>query len=98
MSVHGGLRAFVRLAMPKSAPVSALVRMLVPARAPAPRSHHSPRPLQLSFVFSVDLAKTRLHLGENVQYLNSYIADKRGILCPLQFLLVPNGATKAKVR
>lgn len=84
MVVHGGLRA--------------LVRMAAPTRART-EDHTTVRAqLQLSFVFSVDLAKTRLHLGENVQYLNSYIADKRGILCPLQFLLVPNGATKAKVR
>lgn len=88
MVVHGGLRALVRMAVPKSAPARACTEAHARARAQ----------LQLSFVFSVDLAKTRLHLGENVQYLNSYIADKRGILCPLQFLLVPNGATKAKVR
>ena len=76
------------------------MRVFAPARteAHAEARTEAHTQLQLSFVFSVDLAKTRLHLGENVQYLNSYIADKRGILCPLQFLLVPNGATKAKVR
>lgn len=97
MVVHEGLRALVRMAVPKSC-VCACAHACARTRACTEAHTRVRAQLRLSFVFSVDLAKTRLHLGENVQYLNSYIADKRGILCPLQFLLVPNGATKAKVR